>query len=51
VIDAACTSCGQICEGSLDATAIPQLALDHAAATGHIVVLNGTADLAAAEPD
>jgi hypothetical protein len=45
VIDAACTSCGQFCDLSLDPMAIPQLALDHAAATGHVVVLNGTADV------
>jgi hypothetical protein len=45
VIDAACASCGQICEPWLDPMAIRQVALDHSAATGHVVVLNVTAEV------
>lgn len=45
VLHADCTTCGRVCEVDSDATLISQFALTHVAETGHIVVLNGTADI------
>lgn len=39
-----CPTCGPVNEHSVDDSAV-QLALAHSAATGHVVVLNGTTDL------
>jgi hypothetical protein len=51
VIDADCTTCGQIRGLSLTPAATQHLALAHVAETGHVVVLNGTADLLTAQPE
>lgn len=45
VIDANCTTCGPIDEARIDPFRVPQVAFQHAAKTGHIIILNGTADL------
>jgi hypothetical protein len=45
IIDANCTTCGPIDEARIDPFRVPQAAFQHAAQTGHIVILNGTADL------
>ena len=44
VIDAECTTCGDLFDHRTQASDVPQLALKHVAETGHVVVLNGTAD-------
>lgn len=44
VLDANCTTCGRI-PSRTKSLSVPELALRHVASTGHIVVLNGTADL------
>lgn len=43
VMDASCTTCGQI--DTDDPFNVQNLAVEHAARTGHIIVLNGTADV------
>ncbi len=45
VLHADCTTCGPIGLGVSDHASIPGLALEHVAATSHVIVLNGTADL------
>jgi hypothetical protein len=45
VIEAECTTCGPICDETEDGISIVRLALAHSAATGHVVILNGTTDL------
>jgi hypothetical protein len=44
ILNAFCTTCGNICEED-ESIALAQFALDHVAATKHVVVLNGTADV------
>jgi len=48
IIDANCTTCGLIDNLSDDPFAVQDAAVQHATETGHIVILNGTADLPAA---
>ncbi len=45
VIEAECTTCGRVCDEATDGMSTVQLALTHTAATGHVVILNGTTDL------
>lgn len=45
IIDANCTTCGLIDNVSDDPFKIPSVAMQHAAHTGHVVILNGTADV------
>jgi hypothetical protein len=45
VIDADCTTCGPIASGLSHGISIVRSALRHSAATGHVVILNGTTDL------
>jgi hypothetical protein len=45
VLQADCTTCGPVCEVERDARLVSQSALDHVERTGHVVVLNGTADI------
>jgi hypothetical protein len=45
IIDANCTTCGQLDEARTDPFRVPQVAFQHAAQTGHVIILNGTADL------
>jgi len=47
IIDANCTTCGLIDNLSDDPFMVQDAAVQHAAETGHIVILNGTADLPA----
>jgi hypothetical protein len=44
VLNAFCTTCGNIREED-ESIAVAQFALDHVAATKHVVVLNGTVDV------
>jgi len=44
IIDANCTTCGRI-DNATNPFRVPQVAFQHAAKTGHIIILNGTADL------
>lgn len=45
IIDANCTTCGLIENVSADPFKMPGVAMQHAAHTGHVVILNGTADV------
>lgn len=45
VIEAECSSCGSVCDREIDGFKAVQAALVHTSVTGHIVILNGTADL------
>jgi hypothetical protein len=45
VLQADCTTCGPVCDVDLNVHLVPQSALDHVERTGHVVVLNGTADI------
>jgi hypothetical protein len=44
VLEAQCSSCGLLCDTAHELRVV-QVALAHTAATGHIVILNGTVDL------
>lgn len=44
VLEMNCTTCGPI-RHLVNPLSIPELALRHAESTGHVVILNGTADL------
>ena len=48
VIEANCTTCGPI-RYLVNPLSIPELALRHARGTGHVVILNGTADFRPAD--
>lgn len=45
VLHADCTTCGPVCDVDSNAELVSQSALVHVAQTGHVVVLNGTADI------
>ena len=45
VLHADCTTCGPVCDTHGDVGLISRSALDHVAQTGHVIVLNGTADI------
>lgn len=44
IMDANCTTCGPVENSSNNPASIPELAMRHTAATGHVVILNGTVD-------
>ena len=44
IIDANCATCGPVEPSGSDRTTVPELAVQHTAATGHVVILNGTVD-------
>lgn len=44
IIDANCATCGHVEPSGSDPTSVPKLAVQHTAATGHVVILNGTVD-------
>jgi len=44
VIEAECTTCGRVSDETSDGLSAVRLALAHTAATGHVVILNGTTD-------
>lgn len=44
ILNAFCTTCGDLVDED-ESIAVAQIALDHVAATKHVVVINGTADL------
>lgn len=44
LMDANCTMCGPVEPTGNDSTSVPELAARHTAATGHVVILNGTVD-------
>ncbi len=45
ILEAACAQCGPLNPANIDPLSIPRLALQHSAETGHVVILNGTADV------
>jgi hypothetical protein len=44
IMDANCTTCGPVGNSSNNPASIPELAMRHTAATGHVVILNGAVD-------
>lgn len=45
IVEAECTTCGRVGDEDSDGILIVRFALAHSAATGHVVILNGTTDL------
>lgn len=51
VLHADCTTCGRVNREENNPRSVVDIALDHTAGTGHVVVLNGTTDLPGKEWD